>query len=908
MKSGNRMTLAGMVLSVIMAGSSTGCGGGQPVQSITVAVSSASAIVDAGASTQVTAAVTNDATSKGVNWTVSCSVASCGSVSPTSTASGSPTTYTAPAKPPASDLKVTLTATALASSAQTASATITVPAVRVSVSPPSASVAINTTQQVTATVNNDLSNAGVHWALTQNGTACSPGCGSITPSTTLSGAPVTYTAPATVPSPGTAILTAASVTDTTKVASSTITVTPHPITISIAPPSATVLSGGTQRFTATVANDPSNGGVNWHITARLFCNNIFHCSPVTIVVPCSTCGSVSPTSTASGAQMTYTAPGHLTPPTEAGYHFSGTLLIVATSATNFSASGSAGINVLPISVSVSPTSASVALSATQQFTATATNDATSGGVTWTLSQNGTACSPSCGTISPATAASGAVVTYTAPATAPASPVVTVRATSVEDSTSSASATIAVTTSTGALLGCSTGSGNESLLKGQYAFLMQGFDKQGGLTIGGSFAADGSGKVTGGEEDIVFGGEYYSTFAAGSAYAVGSDHRGCLLLTNTNGKPALFQFALGSVNASSIATAGHIIEFDDTNGTGTRAAGVLRLQDATSFSAAQFKGNYAYGVVGAGSYTGRAVMAGTFSSDGVSTIPTSNFDVDGGGALTTNASSTGSFTCCSANGRGALQISTFNPAPNLPINSIFFYMINSSDAFLVVFSDVWAAGGEAIGIPSGTNFSQASLSGASVLRETAQSASGPGVDIATVSTDGKAAMNINDNLNNAGTFTTSSTALNYRVASNARVTFTGGSSPPVIYLYGPNQGFLVGTDPDVTFGILEPQAAGPFSNASFSGAYTLGTENPSASTVTMESGVLTADGKGSASGTSDQSSLTGLMQNQTLNLTYSFPANGVGNVGSNTTAILISGNKLVFISNTSANPTITVVEK
>ena len=83
---------------------------------------------------------------------------------------------------------------------------------------------------------------------------------------------------------------------------------------------------------------------------------------------------------------------------------------------------------------------------------------------------------------------------------------------------------------------------------------------------------------------------------------------------------------------------------------------------------------------------------------------------------------------------------------------------------------------------------------------------------------------------------------------------------------------------MTFGILEPQAAGPFSNASFTGAYVLGTENPSASTVTTESGVLTADGKANAAGTVDQSSPTGLMQNQSLNLTYSFPANGVGNVG------------------------------
>jgi hypothetical protein len=95
---------------------------------------------------------------------------------------------------------------------------------------------------------------------------------------------------------------------------------------------------------------------------------------------------------------------------------------------------------------------------------------------------------------------------------------------------------------------------------------------------------------------------------------------------------------------------------------------------------------------------------------------------------------------------------------------------------------------------------------------------------------------------------------------------------------------------------------------FSGAYLFGTENPSASTVTMESGVPTADGNGNAAGTSDQSSSRGLTQNQGFNLTYSFPTNGVGNVGSGTTAILVSGNKLVFINNTSTNPTITVVEK
>jgi len=119
---------------------------------------------------------------------------------------------------------------------------------------------------------------------------------------------------------------------------------------------------------------------------------------------------------------------------------------------------------------------------------------------------------------------------------------------------------------------------------------------------------------------------------------------------------------------------------------------------------------------------------------------------------------------------------------------------------------------------------------------------------------------------------------------------------------------VGTDPDVTFGIVEPQAAGPFSDASLSGAYMDGAENPSASTVTLESAAVTPDGSGNATGTSDQSSSAGLAQNQPVILTYSIAADGRGTFGSNTTAILVSGNKLVFISNTSSSPTITVVDK
>jgi hypothetical protein len=77
---------------------------------------------------------------------------------------------------------------------------------------------------------------------------------------------------------------------------------------------------------------------------------------------------------------------------------------------------------------------------------------------------------------------------------------------------------------------------------------------------------------------------------------------------------------------------------------------------------------------------------------------------------------------------------------------------------------------------------------------------------------------------------------------------------------------------------------------------------------MDTGVLAADGSGNAAGLVDQSSPAGLAQNQSLNFTYTIAADGTGNVGSGTTAVMISPSKLAFFNNTDPNPTITVVEK
>jgi 5-hydroxyisourate hydrolase-like protein (transthyretin family) len=96
--------------------------------------------------------------------------------------------------------------------------------------------------------------------------------------------------------------------------------------------------------------------------------------------------------------------------------------------------------VLPISVSVSPTTASVPTAyGTQSFTASVVNDSTNRGVTWSLS--GTGCTGiTCGSLSNPTTTS---VNYNAPANVPNPATVSLTATAVADNTKAAAATITV---------------------------------------------------------------------------------------------------------------------------------------------------------------------------------------------------------------------------------------------------------------------------------------------------------------------------------------------------------------------------------------------------------------------------------------------------------------------------------
>ena len=91
------------------------------------------------------------------------------------------------------------------------------------------------------------------------------------------------------------------------------------------------------------------------------------------------------------------------------------------------------------------------------------------------------------------------------------------------------------------------------------------------------------------------------------------------------------------------------------------------------------------------------------------------------------------------------------------------------------------------------------------------------------------------------------------AKTGRVTLTGfsaqfGATPPVLYLDGPNAGYLVGTDPQVTSGLMEIQSGSPYNNASVDGNYAGGSIWPAISGVTNSVTSLFANGIGNITGT------------------------------------------------------------
>lgn len=770
---------------------------------IGVSISPTIATVVTSAHQQFTATLVNT-TNPSVNWSVSgsgCSGSSCGTISSTGL-------YTAPASVP-SPAQVTVKVASAADTSRFATATVTiVPPVSVTISPTTATVVAGFHQQFTSTVSGST-NTAVTWSV--SGAGCSgSACGVIT-STGL------YSAPGAVPNPAKVTVTATSVANPTKSASATVTIRP-PVGVKISPASAQVVTGEHQQFTAILTNT-SNPNVTWGLSG-LGCSG-------------STCGTIS----TSGL---YTAPAAIPSPAQ--------VTVTATSQADTTKTASATVTIIaPVVVSISPTSAFVAVNGQQQFEATVAGSSNTA-VDWSVSGSG--CSGSaCGTIS----SSGL---YTAPGSVPSPATVIVKASAQIDVSRSASSTVTIV------------SNPDTKFQGQYAFQFKGFDSNAVYQSAGTFAADGAGHITAGLEDVNSAAGPATSVPFTGTYTLVNDNRGIMTLSTPTGSQT-FRFAL---NVS--GTSGRMIEFDTT---GIRGSGVIQQQDPTAFAVSAFRGPYVVSLSGQDSSGARIGSLAILDLDGLGNVVGGSMDVNDGGTIAPTFGAFDGIYRVDTTGRGILNLSV----PGFAGGSFRFalYVVSAQKFFLVSIDPISSNNPVFSGpveVQTGAPYLTSAFVGPTIFSLAGEQSNTSQVIVGNITFDGISQPLVQFDQNTGGTVTTGNVLTGaYAVEVNGPGTLNlddsnGHTRVWDMYAIAPNQAFLMDiSDAYVDMGELDPQTVGPvFNNSDIVGTYVLGSGEPLQPTATLDAGVATFNGKNSVSGTEDISTSSTLSATKGLAGTYS----------------------------------------
>jgi hypothetical protein len=349
----------------------------------------------------------------------------------------------------------------------------------------------------------------------------------------------------------------------------------------------------------------------------------------------------------------------------------------------------------------------------------------------------------------------------------------------------------------------------------------------------------------------------------------------------------------------------IIEFDNT---GTRSSGELLKQSTSAFSQAQIAGNYAFGFSGTNAAAARQGLAGAMLANGAGQFTNGLLDMNDAGTVQ-NVTFTGTYTGINpATGRGTATIAITGQGTT----NYSFYVVSATQLLMM---EIDFVSGQVSPIVSGSLLQQAvpfgssSLSGASVLQTSAISGGTTQSQVGLFSGDGGGNFNVNTNENTGGVLTLPSCTGTYTVdPSSGRValTYSGTAcAENVLYMVSTNEGFVMGTDTNVTVGFMENQS-GPFTAASLSGSYAGGSAAPLLSSTGTQVDIAVADGITTVGFTTDSSTSSGLTQNQTTTGTFTVnPANGSGTitVGSET-EILYFVSATEFVSLVTAGPQVT----
>jgi len=535
-------------------------------------------------------------------------------------------------------------------------------------------------------------------------------------------------------------------------------------------------------------------------------------------------------------------------------------------------------------------------------------------INWQLTDStGADCQPSCGTLGTpdylinADQTLKSTLLYTPPTTVPASPAdqPTLTATAadlVNGAMDTDSFSFRITDGT-------CGTGNESILNGQYAFLFQG----GGSTVGyqawvGSFIADGNGNITGGFIDTnnSAGPTLGRSIVSGSSFSVGPDNRGCMTLINSDGGATSYRISLGTLDGSNHATQGHLTRFNDYTGSGQRGEGILVKQDPTAFANSSFSGNYAFGLQGVDSVGAHVAEAGVETADGVSHLSNLDLDVDDGGALITNNTSASGTFSISSTGRGTVAITS------QATNNYVLYVVDSSRAFLLS-SDVLGKGapilsGEARKQTAAT-FSSTSLDyNGYVFYSSGVDPKNGGNDLvigqAEFAANGNFTFTLDEDdngiINGSNSGNEQTLADVATIAANGRATLAQGG---VLYLVGTDSAFFVGTDNLAGSGFLQQQSGAPFNATSLSGQFAFGGLAP-VTAVPFDTGTGTLDGVSSLSLTGDLQTPSGPFASVPFTYSYAVTSGSTGRFTLTATSnlsqdppgvgFIVSGSEIIFL--------------
>jgi hypothetical protein len=321
---------------------------------------------------------------------------------------------------------------------------------------------------------------------------------------------------------------------------------------------------------------------------------------------------------------------------------------------------------------------------------------------------------------------------------------------------------------------------------------------------------------------------------------------------------------------------------------------------------------------------RFASAGTFQINASGTLTKGIIDTNDGGIVVPAAILGGAYA--------APDPSTGRGTASLRINSgqaqnFSYYLVSSGEMIQVSIDQISDTSPLTLasvlkGTSQGAGFTNVALRGVSVVQTNAVNPNGGSPEAIGVAgsftgdgtTDGNGFGNATllFDQNTGGTLAQQQIAGGqYKVNPlNGRVILNGfGGTPLVLYLVSQNQAFLVGSDGNVTSGVLAPQVAGtsgvPLNNVSVLGAYVGGSVLPALPAVTNQVDWLFSDGNGNINVSQDSSGPGGPQTHQ-FAVTYQVDATGRALVESNPGGTLqgilfvISPTRIVILS-TDTNP-------